>query len=158
MVEIGSKAPDAAVSPKAGQWVQLSEYVGDRPLVVLFFPMAFTSVCTAELCAVAEDWSSYGGMDAQVLAISVDSPYTGQRFALETKVPFPILSDFNKEAIRAWGVVREDFHGMKGVAERAAFVVDRDGIVRYAWQGAHPGMMPPFDEIKAALYEAARDD
>jgi len=158
MVGIGSKAPDAAVSPKAGQWVRISDYVGDRPLVVLFFPMAFTSVCTAELCAVAEDWSAYGGMDAQVVAISVDSPYTAQRFALETKVPFPILSDFNKEAIRAWDVERPDFHGMKGVAERAAFVVDRSGIVRYAWQGEHPGVLPPFEEIKAALYEVSLED
>jgi glutaredoxin-dependent peroxiredoxin len=147
----GDLAPDAALTrDNARTVVSLSEYLGERPLVLLFFPFAFSSTCTEEMCAVAEDYTAYEDLGAQVLGISVDSPYANARFAAELGTPFPILSDFNRVASRAYGVLRETFGQLEGVSERAAFVIGGDGRVTFAWVG-EPGDLPPLDEIKAAL-------
>jgi glutaredoxin-dependent peroxiredoxin len=147
----GARAPDATLTRyDARTAVSLTEFLGQRPVVLLFFPLAFSSTCTEEMCAVAEDYSAYEGLGAQVLGISVDSPYTNARFAEETGAPFPILSDFNRAAARAYGVLRDSFGHLDGVSERAAFVVDRSGLITYSWVG-EPGDLPPLEEIKAAL-------
>jgi glutaredoxin-dependent peroxiredoxin len=147
----GTRAPDAVLTrDNARTRVSLSEYLGERPLVLLFFPLAFSSTCAEEMCAVAEDYEAYQRLGARVLGISVDSPYANARFAQETGAPFPILSDFNRTAARAYGVLRESFGYLEGVSERAAFVVGGDGIIDYAWVG-EPGDLPPLHEIKAAL-------
>lgn len=96
---------------------------------------------------MAEEWSAWNDTGVTVLGISVDSPFVNQKFKEETGVPFPLLSDFNKEAARAYGVLEEDFHGMKGVSKRAAFVVDREGAVAYRWVSDDAGVMPPLPEI-----------
>lgn len=130
--------------------VRLNDYRG-RSVVLLFFPLAFSGVCTQEMCAVAEDYTEYQKLGAEVLGISIDSPYVNQKFAESCNAKFPILSDFNKEATRAYDVLRPDLGGLKGVSERAAFVVDQAGTIRYAWVGEHPGVMPPLEEIKSVV-------
>jgi peroxiredoxin len=150
-LSVGTVAPDFSLAPGPGpDRVSLAEHRGD-PVVVLFFPLAFSGVCTAELCRMADDWEQWEAVGARVLGISIDSPFVNRRFAEETRVPFPLLSDFNKEASTAFGVLYPEYYGMKGVSKRAAFVVDREGRVAYVWVSEDAGVMPPFDEILAAV-------
>jgi len=144
---VGTTAPDFSLAPAPGpDRVTLSQHRG-KPVVLLFFPLAFSGVCTAELCRMAEDWSRWDGVGATVLGISVDSPFVNRRFAEETKVPFPLLSDFNKDASSAYGVLYPDYFGLRGVAKRSAFVVDGDGAIQYAWVTEDSGVLPDFEEI-----------
>jgi peroxiredoxin len=150
-VSVGEEAPDFSLAPAPGpERVTLSALRG-RPVVVLFFPLAFSGVCTDEMCRLAEDWSRWERVGATVLGVSVDSPFVNRKFARETRVPFPLLSDFNREAAAAYGVLYPDFFGMRGVSKRAAFVVDRTGRVAYAWVAEDADLMPPFEEILAAV-------
>lgn len=150
-IAVGSPAPDFSLPPAPGrERVTLSALRGE-PVVILFFPLAFSGVCTAELCRMAEDWSRWEGVGARVLGISVDSPFVNRKFAEETGVPFPLLSDFNKDASKAYGVLYPDFFGLRGVSKRAVFVVDRDGRVAYSWVAEDADLMPPFDEVLAAV-------
>lgn len=151
MLDIGADAPDATLFVKPREPVQLKQLQGGGPLLILFFPLAFSGVCTAEMCTVAEDWDAYQGLEAKVVGVSVDSPYVTQKFAEACGASFPILSDFNREAIRSYDVERADLGGLKSVAERAVYIVNGGGKVAYRWQGENPGVMPPFDEIKGAL-------
>ena len=147
---VGSPAPDFSLAPgPVPDRVTLSQHRGE-PVVLLFFPLAFSGVCTAEMCRMAEDWSRWAEVGARVLGISVDSPFVNRKFAEETKVPFPLLSDFNKDASSAYGVLYADYFGMRGVAKRAAFVIDGEGTIRYAWVG-EDSVLPDFDEIFAAV-------
>ena len=131
-VQVGQTAPDATVFRFPREPVRLYEFAGRRH-VILFFPLAFTSVCTQEMCTLAEDYSAYRDLGADVIGLSVDSPYVNQKFAESCNATFPILSDFNKEASEAYGVLRPALGELKGVSERAAFVIDEKGVVRYAW-------------------------
>ena len=149
-LNVGERAPDATVFSKPREPVKLSQYTG-KPVVLLFFPLAFSGVCTKEMCTVAEDYSSYQDLGAEVIGISIDSPWVNQKFAEACNATFPIVSDFNKEATTAFDVLRPDLGGLKGVSERAAFVIDRNGRIAYAWVGENPGVFPPLDEIKAAV-------
>jgi peroxiredoxin len=152
-VPVGAHAPDFSLSPAPGAPpVTLSELRG-RPVVLLFFPLAFSSVCTEEMCDVAESWSRWEALGADVLAISVDSPFVTRKFAGETGARFPILSDFNKDAASAYGVLYPEYFGMRGVAKRAAFVVGADGVVAYAWVSEDSDALPPFDDIRALVTE-----
>jgi peroxiredoxin len=153
-IKIGDRAPGFTLQARPTETVSLSDYLGKESVVLLFFPLAYSSVCTQEMCAVAEDYGAYRDLGAQVLGISVDSPFVNQKFAADCNATFPILSDFNKEAITAYGVLREDLIGLKGVSNRAAFVIDKDGKVVYSWVTQTPQDMPPFEEIKAALKAA----
>ncbi len=148
----GDTIPDLTLPSHELEQVSLHEFRG-RPLVVLFIPLAFSSTCTAELCTVAEDLSAYRKLNAEVVAVSVDSPYALSRFRDECKAEFPFLSDFNREASRAFGVLRTEplGPGLLDVSDRAAFVIDREGAVAYTWHSTNPSLLPPFDEIKEAL-------
>ena len=158
-LNVGDLAPDFSLPAGPGpDRVTLSSYRGDRNVVVLFFPLAFSSVCTDEICRMAEDYSALSGMNAEVLGISVDSPFVAQKFAQETNADFPFLSDFNRKAIYAYDVVYEDFFGLHGVAKRSAFVVDREGILRYAWVSEDAGVEPDYDQIRKVLSELAIRD
>ena len=152
----GADAPDFALTfrPKTPQ-VRLSDYRGKKPVVLLFFPVAFSAVCTDEMCSVAESYARWESLDAQVLGISVDSPYANEQFAEHCGASFPILSDFNRDVIRAYGVLNPDYHGLKDVAYRSAFVIDREGKVAYSWASEDAAVMPPFDDIHAAVEAAA---
>lgn len=152
----GSRAPDFELPPAPGEEpVRLSEACAEGPVVVLFLPLAFSPTCTEEMCAVAEDWSSWEALGAQVLGVSVDSPFVTRRFARECEAPFPILSDFNRTATDAYGVRNDDYFGLRGVAHRSAFVVDRGGTVVYAWCSEDDSRLPPFDEIEDAVRRAS---
>jgi peroxiredoxin len=152
-VEIGQPAPPFELNASTGETVTLAEYTGKGPTVLLFVPLAFTPVCTNELRTMRDDYKSYQDFGARVLAASVDSQFTLKVWADQLKLPFPLLSDFNKEAARAYGALYEDLMGLKGVAKRAAFVIDKEGIVRYRWVTEDADVMPSFDEIKQALRE-----
>jgi glutaredoxin-dependent peroxiredoxin len=149
-LKVGDRAPDATVFVRPRETVRLHDYHG-KPTVLLFFPLAFSGVCTQEMCIMAEDYSQYRELGAEVIGISVDSPYTNVKFAEACKATFPIVSDFNKEASEAYGVMREDLGGLKGVSERAAFVIDGNGLIKYAWVGENPGVMPDLQAIRAAV-------
>jgi glutaredoxin-dependent peroxiredoxin len=129
-VDVGSKAPDFTLTNHDRQAVTLSSERG-HPVVLAFFPAAFSSVCTRELCTLRDDFAPLRSANAQVFGISVDTPFALKAFHSEQKLPFPLLSDFNKDVIRAYGVYNEDMIGLKGIARRAVFVLDKDGVVRY---------------------------
>jgi glutaredoxin-dependent peroxiredoxin len=151
MLQVGSTAPDAGVFRAPNERARLSDYYGAGPLVLLFFPLAFSGTCTREVCEMAEDYAGYRDIGAEVLGISVDSPYTNRQFAASCNAAFPILSDWNREASSAFGVLRPDLNGLRDVSERTVFVIDRAGTVVYAWQGEHPGVMPDFAAIRSAV-------
>lgn len=150
----GESIPDVSLPSHSGDPVSLSDFAG-KPLVILFFPLAFSSTCTEELCTIGDDLSAYRELDAAVVAISVDSPYALERFRTECGADFPFLSDFNRDASERFGVLRESplGPGLVGVADRAAFVADPGGTIRYTWHSANPSVLPPFGEIKKALEE-----
>lgn len=153
-LNVGERAPDVTLPSHEGKQVALSSLWENGRAVLLFFPLAFTSTCTAEMCTVRDDIGSYTGIDgAQVAAISVDSPFVLKKFRDELGAGYPFLSDFNREASRAYGVLRSApvGPGLLNASDRAAFVVGRNGVIRYAWHDTNPGNLPPFDEIKAAL-------
>lgn len=149
----GDQAPDVTLPSTTNEMVPLASLWREQPTVVLFFPLAFTSTCTQELCSMRDDLASYTGMNGRVVAISVDSPFTLARFREEMGADYLFLSDFNREATRAFGVLRETpvGPGLLNASDRSAFVVDTDGTVAYAWHSTNPGLLPPFDEIKDAL-------
>ncbi|GAA3922442.1 redoxin domain-containing protein [Chitinophaga oryziterrae] len=150
-VTIGSKAPAFTLVNTEKQKVSLEDFKGQN-LVILFFPMAFTSVCTAELCSIRDNISTYNGLNTAVVGISVDSPFTLGKFKEEQKLNFPLLSDFNKEASQAYGAFYENFVlDLKGVSKRAAFVVDKEGIIRYAQVLESAGDLPDFEAVKKTL-------
>ncbi len=151
MLKIGDKAPDFTLFNSEKKEVSLSDYKG-KNVVVLFFPMAFTSVCTTELCTMRDDIAYYSGLNAEIVAISVDSPFTLAKFKEDQRLNFPLLSDFNKETSKSYDAYYEEFvMGMKGVAKRAAFVVDKEGIIRYVEVLDSAGNLPNFEAIKQAL-------
>ena len=151
---VGVPAPDFALPRKIGEPLfRLSDQRG-RPVVVLFFPLAFSGVCTKELCLVRDEWDEWARLDAVVVAISVDSAFTNHRFAQETGAPFPVLSDFNREACSAYGVRNDDYFGMRGVAHRSAFVVDGEGLIRHVWTEIEDGTLPDFEELRRVLADS----
>lgn len=150
-VQTGNKAPDFALYSSDKEKITLSEQKG-KNVLLLFFPLAFTSVCTAELCSVRDNLSMYNNMNAVVYGISVDSPQTLDRFKKDQNLNFSLLSDFNKEASTNYGAIYDTFAmGMKGVSKRAAFVIDKEGTVRYAEVLENAGEQPNFEEIKKTL-------
>ena len=130
-VNVGSKAPDFTLMNQERQPVTLTAQRG-RPTVLAFFPAAFSSVCETELCTFRDSTAQLNGANAQVFGISVDTFFTLNAFRNQAKLTFPLLSDFNKEVIRDYGVFNEDMIGLKGISKRAVFVIDKDGIVRHA--------------------------
>jgi glutaredoxin-dependent peroxiredoxin len=150
-LRIGDKAPDFSLYSSEKELTHLSGFKG-KNIVMLFFPLAFTSTCTKELCATRDDMNIYNELDTEVLAISVDSPQTLARYKHEYQLNFTLLSDFNKEVIRAYDVMYEEFSlGMRGVAKRAVFVLDQEGIVRYMEVLENAGKLPDLAEVQHAV-------
>ena len=151
MIEVGQVAPDFALFSDEKKEVKLSDFRGTN-VILHFFPAAFTGVCTAQLCNARDNMGVYERLNAQVLSISTDSPFTLGKFKAENNYSFPLLSDYNKTTIEAYDVLLEKFVlGMKGVAKRAAFVIDTEGVVRYAEVTPNPGELPNFVAIKETL-------
>jgi len=128
--DVGSKAPDFTLMNQDRQPVTLSQLRG-RPVVLAFFPAAFSSVCEKELCTFRDAMAQLNKAKAQVLGISVDTFFSLKAFQDQQKLNFPLLSDFNKQVIHEYGAFNEDMIGLKGIAKRSVFVLDKDGIVRY---------------------------
>jgi len=151
MLQPGDKAPDFALRSSDKSLVKLSEQRG-KNVILLFFPFAFTGVCTKELCQMRDSIADYEKLDAQILAISVDSPYTLAKWKEEQGFNFPLLSDFNKTASKKYDSLYKEFGmGMKGVSKRSAFVIDRKGIVQYAEVLENAGEIPDFTAVKQTL-------
>ncbi|MBS1601156.1 MAG: peroxiredoxin [Bacteroidetes bacterium] len=152
-IRIGQQAPDFTLYDSDKQKVTLSDYRG-RNVLLLFFPAAFTSVCTQELCSTRDNIALYSGSNAQVFGISVDMPFSLAKFKEEQKLNFPLLSDFNKEASTAYGCLYETFVlDLHGVSKRSAFVIDKDGTVRYAEVLEKASDLPDFSAIRKTLTE-----
>ena len=150
-IEIGQKAPLFTLTDTEKKAVNLADQQG-KNVVLLFFPLAFTSVCTAELCATRDDIATYNNANAQVYGISVDSLFRLGKFKEHQRLNFPLLSDFNKEVSAAYGSLYSEFaFGMKGVSKRSAFVIDKNGIVQYAEVLENAGEQPNFNAIKEVL-------
>ncbi len=150
-LQTGEIAPNFTLLNTEKKEVSLSDYKG-KNVVILFFPLAFTGVCTAELCQMRDDIASYAALNAVVLGISVDSPFTLEKFKAEQALPFDLLSDFNKDVSSSYGALYEQFVlGLKGVSKRSAFVVNSEGVLKYAEVLESAGDLPNFEAIKAAL-------
>ena len=150
-LKIGDKAPNFTLRATDKSEVSLSDYEG-KNLLVLFFPLAFTGVCTAELCDVRDNMKKYESLKAEVVAVSVDSLFTLEKFKESQNYNFPLLSDFNKTTSRAYGSLYEDFVlGMKGVSKRSAFVVDGHGTLQYVEVLDDAGQQPNFSKIQNVL-------
>ncbi|WP_316840436.1 redoxin domain-containing protein [Pedobacter gandavensis] len=150
-LQVGDQAPDFKLFSSDLKEVSLSDYKG-RKLVIHFFPLAFTGVCTAQLCTMRDSFGYYEGMNADVVGISVDSPFTLAKFKEDQSYQFPLLSDFNKEVSQAYGAFYEDFvFNMKGISKRAAFVVNEEGKIIHAEVLEDAGNMPDFDAIKRSI-------
>lgn len=148
----GEKAPSFKLFNTDKKEVSLEDFKG-KNLIVHFFPLAFTGVCTTQLCTVRDAISSYKNDSADVVAISVDSLFTLGKFKAEQNLPFDLLSDFNKETSNTYGALHETFpaFGMHGVSKRAAFVIDKEGIIQYAQVLEVPGDLPDFAAINETL-------
>ncbi len=150
-VQIGSPAPGFTLVSSEKEEVSLSDYQG-KNVVLLFFPQAFTGTCTKELCSMRDNITEYEGLDAQILAVSVDSPFTLDRYKSDQQLNFPLLSDFNKNVSQDYDAIHEVFaFGMKGVSKRSAFVIDKEGIIQYAEVLDNPGHLPNFEAVKETL-------
>lgn len=151
-VEIGQKPPDFQLPDQDRRQRALKDFLGKKT-VLAFFPGAFTGVCTQEMCTFRDSMQALNSLNAQVVAISVNDPFTNKAFAEANRLQFPMLSDYKRETVGKFNVFHEDFAGLKGytVAKRSVFVLDDRGVVRYRWISEDPGKEPNYDEVKDAL-------
>lgn len=152
----GTKAPDFTLKTKTAEGlsdIKLSDNFGKRNTVILFFPLAFTGVCTQEMCDVSGGLKAYTDLNASVVGVSVDSPFAQEAWAEKEKIAFPLCSDLNKETAKAYDVLLSDLAGIGAASARAAFVVDKEGVIQYSEQTPTPKDLPNFDAVKAKLAE-----
>lgn len=149
-LQVGSQAPDFALKSNKMADVKLSELRGSKVLL-LFVPLAFTGVCTKEFCGMRDALKDYEGLDCKVFGISTDSPFALDAWAQKEGYQFPLLSDYNKTVARDYETLYDDLMGFKGVCKRSAYVVDREGKIRYSSVSEDARVVPNFDEIKACL-------
>ncbi len=153
-IAVGSKAPDFTLKSKSAAGVadvQLSANFGQKNTVLLFFPLAFTSVCTQEMCDISHGLNAYARLNADVIGLSVDSPFAQEVWAQQEKIAVKLASDLNKQTAADYGVLLPDLLGFGATAARAAFVIDKHGVVQYSEQTATPKDLPNFQAIKATL-------
>ena len=153
-VRTGDRAPAFVLPYRPGRYVDLSDHLGSEKVVLLCFPLAFSPTCTSELGAIRDSWAKWKELDVSVFGVSVDSPFVTQRFRDEQQIPFPILSDFNKEMTAAYGVLNPDLLGLKGVAHRSVFVIDSEGMVSFDWISEDPTAEPHYETIRQAVETA----
>ncbi|MCC6865858.1 MAG: peroxiredoxin [Ignavibacteria bacterium] len=153
-LKVGANAPEFTLpsfTPSAElSQISLKDYKG-KNVVLLFFPQAFTGVCTTEMCTMNDNFSAYQGMNAEVLGISVDGTFVQKAFAEKNGIKIPLLSDFNRVAIRKYDVVQPEFaHGQKETAQRAVYLIDKDGVIKYVEVTENPGVQVNFEALKNA--------
>jgi glutaredoxin-dependent peroxiredoxin len=149
--EVGSKAPDFTLVNGDRESVKLSEQIGSGSIILAFFPGAFSSVCTKEMCAFRDSMGQLNGLGARVYGISTDTFFVLKAWGDQQKLGFPLLSDYNKETIRAYDVVNPDMVGLKNIARRALIVIDKGGVIRYREVLQDARNEPDYDTLKAAL-------
>src|SRR5689334_4626590 len=153
-ISVGSKAPDFNLKSKTATGlvdVKLSENFGKKNTVLLFFPLAFTGVCTQEMCDITAGLNAYTDVNAEVIAVSVDSPFSQEAWAQKEKIGIRLASDLNKKTAEAYGVLLPDLIGLGAVSARAAFIIDRQGVIQYSEQTPTPKELPNFAAIKETL-------
>jgi len=152
MVNVGERAPEVQLVDTDRRPVKISEFKGG-PTVLAFYPGAFTSVCTKEMCTFRDGLSKFNSLRAKVVGISVDPPFSNKAFEEQNKLNFTILSDYNREAVRAFGVAANDFANLKGytAAKRSVFILDKDGVVRFKWVSDDPAVEPNYQQLQAEL-------
>jgi Peroxiredoxin len=152
-IKVGTKAPDFTLKSKSpvDADVKLSNNFGKKNTVLLFFPLAFTGVCTKELCDVTAGLNAFKDLNADVIAVSVDSPFAQQAWAQKEKIGITLASDLNKTVTKAYDVVFPMLAGVGDTSARAAFVIDKHGVVQYSEQTPTPKDLPNFEAVKAAL-------
>ncbi len=151
---VGTKAPDFTLKSKQASGlvdVKLSANFGARNTVLLFFPLAFTSVCTQEMCDITSGLNAYAGLNADVIGVSVDSPFAQEAWAQKERITVRLASDLNKKTAEAYGVLLPDVLGLGSVSARAAFVIDRNGVIQYSEQTPSPKELPNFKAIRDVL-------
>jgi len=153
-ISVGTKAPDFTLKSKQATGlvdVKLSDNFGKKNTVLLFFPAAFTSVCTTEMCDITAGLSGYSGLNANIIGISVDSPFAQEAWAKKENIGLTLASDLNKEVIKKYDVVFAMLAGIGDTAARAAFVIDKNGVVQYSEQTPTPKDLPNFEKVKETL-------
>jgi peroxiredoxin len=153
-IPTGSQAPDFSLKSKQGDAmtdVRLADYLGKTNVVLLFFPLAFTSVCTAEMCEVSAGLGGYDSLNAKVIGISVDSPFAQAAWAKQENIRITLASDLNKETAFAYGTLLENLGGLGSASARAAFVIDKAGVIQYSEQTPTPKDLPNFEAVKTKL-------
>jgi glutaredoxin-dependent peroxiredoxin len=151
-IQVGNKAPEFTLFDTEKKSRSLSEFRGKK-VVLAFYPGAFTGACTKEMCTFRDTMAKFSEFNAQVVGISVDAPFANKVFATQNNLQFPLLSDYSREVLRQYCGMYEDFAGLKGytASKRAVFIVDGNGIVKYAWISENPGIEPEYDAISKAL-------
>lgn len=153
-LNVGTPAPKFELPAKPGEMVDVGSLIGREKIVILFFPLAFSSVCTEEMCHFRDHWGEWSSLGCRVFGVSIDSPFVVDKFRAELNVPFPILSDFNKTVAASYDALHADLMGLKGVTKRAAYVVGSDGKIAYAWEAEIPKTQVDFAAIKNAVTAA----
>jgi peroxiredoxin len=154
-LSVGTKAPTFTLKSKAADGLKDVSLTEGKNTVLLFFPLAFTGVCTQELCDITAGLSSYSDLNAEVIGISVDSPFAQEAWAQKERIGITLVSDLNKETTKAYDVLFPGLAGIGDTSARAAFVIDKTGVIQYAEQTATPKDLPNFDAVKAALAKLA---
>ena len=149
--DLNVKAPDFELMSHQGESIKLSDKLSQGPVVLAFFPLAFTGVCTEEMCEFRDGLADFSNLKAQVFGVSVDSRFALNAFAQQNKLDFPLLSDFNKEVSKAYDAQYETFLGLNGVAKRSVFVIDTEGVVRYRWVSDDAKVKPDQSAVREAL-------
>ncbi len=152
-LSVGSKAPSFTLKSKSASGLSDVSLPSGKNTVLLFFPLAFTGVCTQELCDITAGLSSYSDVNAEVIGISVDSPFAQEAWAQKEKIGITLVSDLNKETTKAYDVLFPGLAGIGDTAARAAFIIDKSGVIQYSEQTATPKDLPNFDAVKAKLAE-----
>jgi peroxiredoxin len=153
-IPVGAKAPDFSLKSKSAAGVadvKLRDNLGKKNTVLLFFPLAFTGVCTQEMCDISSGLNTYAGLNAEVIGISVDSPFAQEAWAQKEKIGVKLASDLNKKTAEAYGVLLPDLLGFGATSARAAFVIDKSGTVRYSEQTPTPKDLPNFEAVRQTL-------
>ena len=148
----GQRAPEFTLVDTEKKPRSLKEFLGKKSVLV-FFPGAFTGVCTKEMCAFRDSMARFNELNAQVVGISVDSPFANKGFATQNNLQFPLLSDYTRSTLKDYGIVHDGFGGLTGysAAKRSVFVLDKDGVVQYAWISENPGVEPNYEEVTNAV-------
>jgi peroxiredoxin len=151
MVNVGEKALDFELPSTIGNKIRLSNEIGKFPIVLLFYPLDWSPVCSNEICSIRDSIKEFEELNAKIFGISVDSIFSHKAWSKNLGLEFPLLSDFNKEVSRLYDVLHEEILGLKGISKRSVFIIDNDGIIRYKWVSEDPSQLPNIGEIKTIL-------